>query len=72
MKKVDTEPDDLRPEYRREDFGTMTRGKYAAKMKDSSNVVVLDSDVVEAFPNAQAVNQALRGMLQLARSSVHS
>ena len=72
MKKVDTEPDDLRPEYRREDFGTMTRGKYAAKMKDSSNVVVLDPDVVEAFPNAQAVNQALRGMLQLARSSVHS
>ena len=72
MKKVDTEPDDLRPEYRREDFGTMTRGKYAAKMKDSSNVVVLDPDVVEAFPNAQAVNQALRGLLELARSSVHS
>ncbi|MCA9871733.1 MAG: hypothetical protein KDI55_09275 [Anaerolineae bacterium] len=72
MKKVDTEPDDLRPEYHREDFGTMTRGKYAAKMKDSSNVVVLDPDVVEAFPNAQAVNQALRGLLELARSSVHS
>ncbi|MEZ4770618.1 MAG: hypothetical protein R2844_19625 [Caldilineales bacterium] len=72
MKKVDTEPDELRPEYRREDFGIMTRGKYAAKMKDSSNVVVLDPDVVEAFPNAQAVNQALRSLLELARSSVHS
>lgn len=72
MKKVDTEPDELRPEYRREDFGIMTCGKYAAKMKDSSNVVVLDPDVVEAFPNAQAVNQALRSLLELARSSVHS
>ena len=71
MKKVDTESDELRPEYRREDFGNMTRGKYAARMKDSSNVVVLDPDIVEAFPNAQAVNQALRGLLELAKSSVH-
>ncbi len=71
MKKVDMESDELRPEYRREDFGTMTRGKYATQMKESSNVVVLDPDVVEAFPNAQAVNQALRGLLELAKSSVH-
>ncbi|MCB9141736.1 MAG: hypothetical protein H6646_05595 [Anaerolineales bacterium] len=46
------ESDELRPEYRREDFGAMTRGKYAAQMKESSNIVVLDPDVVEAFPNA--------------------
>ena len=49
----------------------MTRGKYAAQMKESSNIVVLDPDVVEAFPNAQAVNQALRCLLELAKSSVH-
>ena len=71
MKKVDMESDELRPEYRREDFGAMTRGKYAAQMKESSNIVVLDPDVVEAFPNAQAVNQALRCLLELAKSSVH-
>lgn len=71
MKKADMESDELRPEYRREDFGTMTRGKYAAQMKESSNIVVLDPDVVEAFPNAQAVNQALRGLLELAKSSVY-
>ena len=40
-------------------------------MRELSNVVVLDPDVVEAFPNAQAVNQALRGLLKLAKSSVH-
>jgi hypothetical protein len=71
MKKVDVENDDLRPEYRREDFGRMTRGKYAARLKESSNVVVLDPEIADAFPNAKAVNDALRGLLELARTSVH-
>lgn len=71
MKKVDTNVDELRPQYRREDFGSMTRGKYAAQVKESSNVVVLDPDVVEAFPNSQAVNQALRSLIDLAKSSAH-
>ncbi len=72
MKKVDTVSDELRPEYRREDFGPMVRGKYAARMRESSNVVVLDPDIAEAFPNAQAVNQALRGLLELAKTSARS
>ena len=71
MKKVDTGSDELRPEYRREDFGPMVRGKYAARMRESSNIVVLDPDIAEAFPNAQAVNQALRGLLELAKTSAH-
>ena len=70
MKKVDTVSDELRPEYRREDFGPLVRGKYAARMRESSNIVVLDPDIAEAFPNAQAVNQALRGLLELAKTSV--
>jgi hypothetical protein len=71
MKKADTGSDELRPEYRREDFGPMERGKYAARVKESSNVVVLDPDVAEAFPNAQAVNSALRGLIELAKASTH-
>lgn len=71
MKKGDRKSDELRPEYRREDFGPMVRGKYALRMRESSNVVVLDPDIAEAFPNAQAVNQALRSLIELARSSVH-
>ncbi len=70
MKKVDVVSDELRPEYRREDFGPMVRGKYAARVRESSNIVVLDPDIAEAFPNAQAVNQALRGLLELAKTSV--
>jgi len=69
MKKVDRVNDDLRAEYRREDFGPMVRGKYAARLKEASNIVVLDPEIAEAFPNTQAVNDALRGLLELARTS---
>ena len=69
MKKAEMVNDDLRPEYRREDFGPMVRGKYAARLKESSNIIVLDPEIAEAFPNAKAVNDALRGLLELARTS---
>ena len=69
MKKADTASDELRSEYRREDFGPMERGKYATRVKASSNVVVLDPEIAKAFPNSQAVNDALRGLLELARTS---
>lgn len=67
MKK--TEGDELRPEYRREDFGKRVRGKYALRCREASNVVVISPDVQKAFPNAQAVNDALRGLLELARAT---
>ena len=70
MKKTNPLSDELRAEYRREDFGEMKRGKYADLMKESSNVVVLAPDVAEVFPNADAVNQALRQLIEVARSSV--
>ena len=69
MKKADMVNDTLRPEYRREDFGPMVRGKYAARLKESSNIVVLDPDLAQAFPNTKAVNDALRGLLELAKTS---
>jgi hypothetical protein len=65
MKKVDIVSDELRPEYHADDFGPVVRGKYAARMRESSNAVVLDPDVAEAFPTAQAVNRALRGLQPL-------
>ena len=58
---------DLRPEYKRSDFGTMVRGKYAARLKESSNIVVLDKDVAELFPNEAAVNSALRALGEIAK-----
>lgn len=70
MKKVDPQyTDELRPEYRRSDFGELVRGKYAARSATASNVVVLDADVAKAFPNDQAVNDALRSLIDIARAS---
>ncbi len=69
MKKVkSTVADDLRPEYKREDFGVLVRGKYAARLKAASNVVVLRPEVATAFPNGEAVNDALMGLINLAKS----
>jgi len=70
MKKAKRSPvDDLRPEYKREDFGVLVRGKYAARLKAASNVVVLRPEVANAFPNGEAVNDALMGLINLAKSA---
>ena len=71
MKKDKNDSAEIRSEYKREDFGSMERGKYAKRMKESSNVVVLDPDVAEAFPNAKAVNDTLRRLIELAKTNVH-
>ena len=54
----------MRPEY---DFSKAVRGVTAARYAEGSNVVVLDPDVVEIFPNARAVNEALRTLARLTR-----
>lgn len=69
MKKDKVKIDELLPEYRREDFGKMVRGKYSKRYKDASNVVVIEAEVQKAFPNSQAVNDALRGLLELAQAT---
>jgi hypothetical protein len=70
MKKIESTTDDMRAEYLREDFGNMARGKYAKQCKLASNVVVLEPAVAKAFPNGAAVNEALLGLLNLAKSAV--
>jgi hypothetical protein len=59
--------DEVRPEYQRSDFGTLVRGKCVARLQASSNVVILDPEVAELFPNAAAVNAALRSLAETAR-----
>jgi hypothetical protein len=65
MRKASRKPSDsLRPEYKRSDFERLTRGKYARRVAEATNVVVLDPQVAKAFPNDRAVNRALRGLLR--------
>jgi len=64
MKKADLTPDDeLRPEYKRSDFGGMARGKHASQALGETNVVVLEPDVAAAFADGKAVNDALRSYM---------
>ena len=65
MKKTKLPSDDMRAEYRREDLGPLVRGKYAARYAKATNVVVIDPALTKAFPNSEAVNEALRGLLAL-------
>jgi hypothetical protein len=60
--------DDLRPEY---DFASMkggVRGKYFARLRKGSNLVLLEPDVAAAFPTGGAVNEPLRGVLNTTRA----
>jgi len=60
MSKVKKAADvDMLPEY---DFSKAVRGKYYERFHRSSNVVVLDDDVAKLFPDAEAVNGALRAL----------
>jgi len=72
--KKDKEPDkdELRAEYKRSDFpGELVRGKYAERMRESSNIVVLRPEVAQVFPNEEAVNNALLSLIELAQKSTH-
>jgi len=69
MKKaahVKRDPDVL-AEY---DFSQGVRGKYAERYTEGTNVVVLSPDVAEFFPNSEAVNAALRALVDIARKGV--
>ena len=68
MKKTKRKPsktrgaDEIRPEY---DFSGGIRGKYAARYRAGTNVVLLDPDVAAAFATAESVNRALRALLEV-------
>ena len=73
MKKAERKSlDELRPEYKRSDLGMLVRGKYAHRAAEASNVVVLEPQVARAFPNDQAVNSALRGVLRARKRGARS
>ena len=55
---------DMNEEY---DFSGGVRAKYAERCAEGSHTVVLDPDDAAFFPNSQSVNEALRGLLEIAR-----
>ena len=61
--------DELRPEYKREELGVGVRGKYFEEYNKGTNLVLLSPDVAKAFPTEEAVNQALRSLIEIAQRS---
>jgi len=55
--------DDLKQEYDLKSLGKGVRGKYFEDYQKGTNVVVIDPELSKAFPNAKAVNDALRKVL---------
>lgn len=67
-KSKDDKSDDLRPEYDlRELLKEGVQGKYTDRFQEGTNLVLLDNDVAEAFPNDEAVNEALRLVIKLTK-----
>ncbi len=61
MKKMRNDPDMLE-EY---DFSGGVRGKYAERYAQGANLVVIDPDVAEYFPDHDSVNESLRGLVAI-------
>ncbi len=56
--------DTMRPEY---DFSRAVRGVTAARYARGTNVVVIDPEVLDVFPNGASVNEALRALAPVLR-----
>ncbi len=62
------EGDELREEYDiRHLLRDGVRGKYAERYRQGTNLVLLAPDVADAFPTEDAVNEALRLVIELSR-----
>jgi len=64
MKKDRKSEQQMREEY---DFSGAQRGKYAPRFADGSNIVMLDPEVSEVFPDSESVNKVLRAITAVVR-----
>ena len=65
MNQINTTPEDdeLRPEYDLAELKGAVRGKHFARYQSGTNLALLAADVRAAFPNDEAVNEALRSLM---------
>ena len=59
-------PPEMRAEY---DFSAGIRGKYVERYRRGTNIVLLDPELAEAFPDSKSVNDALRALVAIAARS---
>ena len=63
--------DEMRPEDDLSQLKGRVRGKYVERYRAGTNLVRLESEVQAVFPDAEAVNEALRMLMKVAHRQVH-
>lgn len=67
MKKIETEAaDELRPEY---DLKSLRVRRLGPGRKRFGDIVRIEPDVAEAFPDADSVNEALRFLIRVTKEN---
>jgi hypothetical protein len=61
---------ELRREYDLSNLKGGVRGKYVARFRTGTNLVLLSPDVAAYFPDGQSVNTALRTLIRVAKGSL--
>jgi hypothetical protein len=70
MKRTKKKDDyELRQEYDLSKMTILPKGRFDPKRRIGSNVVVLEPEIAKAFPNDEAVNEALRLILKVTKIS---
>lgn len=66
---MSSDKDTLRDEYPADLIKSGVRGKHAKSYREGTNVVLIDPDLHQQFPDSKAVNQALRDYLAKKQSA---
>jgi len=63
---------ELKEEYDLSKMTILPKGRFDPKHRIGNNVIVLEPDVAKAFPDDEAVNEALRLILKAGKRSHHA
>ena len=63
---------ELNEEYDLSKMTILPKGRFDPRKRIGNNVIVLEPDVAKAFPNDEAVNEALRLLLKASKLSHHT
>jgi hypothetical protein len=67
---MNSKDDEMREEYPEELIKSGVRGKYTEQYRKGTNVVLIDPDLHELFPDSESVNKALREYVARKKSAV--
>ena len=67
MNKLESDDDELRPEY---NLDSLKVRKLGPSRTSFGPIIRLEADVAEAFPDASSVNEALRFLMRVTKENI--